>query len=79
MKFLVTGGAGFIGSALIRTLINTMDHQVVNVDNLTYASNLKSLDQIKDSSLYHFEKADITNYSAIKKFLININLILFFI
>ena len=47
MKFLVTGGAGFIGSALIRTLINTMDHQVVNVDNLTYASNLKSLDQIK--------------------------------
>lgn len=67
MKFLVTGGAGFIGSALIRTLINTMDHQVVNVDNLTYASNLKSLDQIKDSSLYHFEKADITNYSAIKK------------
>lgn len=67
MKFLVTGGAGFIGSSVIRLLISKMGHSVVNVDNLTYASNLRSLDQIQDSNLYFFEKANISDYKAIKK------------
>ncbi len=43
MRFMVTGGAGFIGSAVIRYLINETDHQVLNVDKLTYAGNLESL------------------------------------
>jgi len=42
-KLLVTGGAGFIGSAVIRHIINNTDHNVVNVDKLTYAGNLESL------------------------------------
>ena len=44
--FLVTGGAGFIGSAVVRHLINNTDHQVINVDKLTYAGNLSSLDTV---------------------------------
>ena len=46
MKFLVTGGAGFIGICVIRTLIKNMWHSVVNVDKLTYASNLKALESV---------------------------------
>ncbi len=59
MKILVTGGAGFIGSALIRHLIGETPHSVVNVDKLTYASNLDSLAPVGDSPKYSFEKADI--------------------
>jgi len=59
MKFLVTGGAGFIGSAVIRHLINDTNHSVVNVDKLTYAGNLHSLDSISDSDRYSFEQVDI--------------------
>ncbi len=43
MKILVTGGAGFIGSAVIRHLVNDLGHEVVNLDSLTYAGNLESL------------------------------------
>lgn len=57
--FLVTGGAGFIGSAVVRHLINDTKYQVVNVDKLTYAGNLMSLDLVTDSERYHFEQADI--------------------
>jgi dTDP-glucose 4,6-dehydratase len=56
---LVTGGAGFIGSALVRMLVRTTDYAVVNVDKLTYAGNLDSLTDVSDSSRYCFERVDI--------------------
>ncbi len=59
MKILVTGGAGFIGSAVIRHIISNTSDSVVNVDKLTYAGNLESLLSVNDSSRYFFEKADI--------------------
>lgn len=64
---LVTGGAGFIGSALIRYLINETDNIVVNVDKLTYAGHLENLKTIEDSERYHFEKADICDASSMEK------------
>lgn len=67
MKFLVTGGAGFIGSAVIKHLINDCGFEVVNVDKLTYAGNLESLETVKSSSQYHFEHLDICDYEGIKK------------
>ncbi|WP_290653976.1 dTDP-glucose 4,6-dehydratase [Idiomarina sp.] len=57
--FLVTGGAGFIGSAVIRELINHTQHQVINIDKLTYAGNLESLASVSDNNRYQFEQADI--------------------
>ncbi|MDA8862060.1 dTDP-glucose 4,6-dehydratase [Gammaproteobacteria bacterium] len=66
MKILVTGGAGFIGSAVIRNIINTTKYSVINVDKLTYAGNLDSLDKIEDSPRYFFEEADICNAEQIK-------------
>ena len=59
MKFIITGGAGFIGSAVIRHIINNTNHNVVNVDKLTYAGNLESLKSIEDDSRYVFDKVDI--------------------
>lgn len=59
MKIIVTGGAGFIGSALIRYLIGKTDVKVLNIDKLTYAGNLASLDEISDSPNYSFVRADI--------------------
>jgi dTDP-glucose 4,6-dehydratase len=59
MKILVTGGAGFIGSAVIRHLIIEKKYSVINVDSLTYAGNLESLSQVKDSALYRFEHVNI--------------------
>ena len=56
---LVTGGAGFIGCAVVRHLINNTDHTVVNIDKLTYAGNLESLASISGSTRYHFVHADI--------------------
>ena len=66
MNLFITGGAGFIGSAVVRFLINRTNHTVVNIDKLTYAGNLSSLDSISSASRYHFIKADICNQSAIK-------------
>jgi dTDP-glucose 4,6-dehydratase len=66
LKVLVTGGAGFIGSALCRYLIGTHGDQVVNVDKLTYAANLASLDDIVDAPGYSFVKADICDRDAMR-------------
>ncbi len=67
MKFLITGGAGFIGPAVIRYLIKELDYKVVNLDNLTYAGNRESISDIESSPLYQFEKADICNASDIER------------
>jgi dTDP-glucose 4,6-dehydratase len=66
-KLLITGGAGFIGSAVIRHIINNTDHHVVNVDKLTYAGNLESLTSIEDNERYVFEQVDICDASEIRR------------
>ncbi|WP_345797675.1 dTDP-glucose 4,6-dehydratase [Castellaniella sp. MT123] len=65
MKILVTGGAGFIGSALIRHVLTETDHAVVNVDKLTYAGNLESLAPVADSPRYAFEQLDICDAAGL--------------
>jgi len=67
MKILVTGGAGFIGSALIRYLISGTDNDVINLDKLTYAGNLDSLLPVADSPRYQFEQADICDRDALER------------
>ncbi len=64
---LITGGAGFIGSALVRFLIEETEHTVVNFDKLTYAGNLESLHSVEESDRYHFVQADICDRDAINK------------
>lgn len=59
MKILVSGGAGSIGSAVIRHIINNTPDSVTNVDKLTYAGNLESLIEVNSSERYSFEKVDI--------------------
>jgi dTDP-glucose 4,6-dehydratase len=71
MKILVTGGAGFIGSAVIRHIIKDTEHTVLNVDNLTYAGNLASLSEIDQSERYSFVKADICDKAAIAQILVD--------
>jgi dTDP-glucose 4,6-dehydratase len=66
---LVTGGAGFIGSAVIRHLIKDTGHCVVNVDKLTYAGNLESLISVSDNPRYSFEQVDICDANEIKRVL----------
>lgn len=66
---LVTGGAGFIGSALIRHLIQETEHHVLNVDKLTYAGNLESLAGVASSSRYNFEQLDICDQPQLNKLL----------
>ena len=64
---LITGGCGFIGSALIRNLIRTTDHIVVNLDSMTYAASVETLEDCSRSPRYHFIEADITNEERLKE------------
>jgi dTDP-glucose 4,6-dehydratase len=66
MNFLITGGAGFIGSTVLRHLIFNSDHKVLNLDKLTYAGNLESLSDVDGADRYHFVKADICNGDLLK-------------
>lgn len=65
MKIMVTGGAGFIGSAVIRNVLESTDLSVVNVDKLTYAGNVESIPNSQENERYFFEKADICDRAAI--------------
>ena len=67
MKILVTGGAGFIGSALCRNLVGEQKIAVLNVDKLTYAANLASLDPVAQNPLHRFRQADICDRAAMDK------------
>lgn len=67
LKILVTGGAGFIGSAVIRHLINDTGHSVVNLDKLTYAGNLESLLPVSASPRYAFEQVDICDAAEVSR------------
>tara|TARA_Y100000992_G_scaffold296876_1_gene259691 strand:+ start:879 stop:1391 length:513 start_codon:yes stop_codon:yes gene_type:complete len=66
-KILITGGAGFIGSAVIRHIIENTNYIVINVDKLTYAGNLESLSSISNDKRYIFEQIDICNSVKISK------------
>jgi len=67
VEILITGGAGFIGSALIRHIINDTNHSVINVDKLTYAGNLESLISVSNSQRYNFEHVDICDAVELKR------------
>jgi dTDP-glucose 4,6-dehydratase len=66
-RFLITGGAGFIGSTVIRFLVKDTDHQVLNLGNLTYAGNLDTLIDVDSSDRHHFAQADICDAAAVRK------------
>ena len=66
-KFLITGGAGFIGSAVVRHIIANTQDSVVNVDKLTYAGNLESLESVENNLRYAFEQVDICDAKALAR------------
>ena len=65
-KFLITGGSGFIGSALIRYIINHTQYSVINIDKLTYAANQSALKEVENHPRYAFEQIDIRDLKAIE-------------
>ena len=67
MNIIITGGAGFIGSALVRYVIENTGHQVLNLDKLTYAGNLESVATVSQSGQYQFSQTDICDAPAIKE------------
>lgn len=69
MKLLITGGAGFIGSAVIRHIITNTQDEVVNLDKLTYAGNLENLITVSDNERYSFEQVDICNRTEVDRVL----------
>ena len=66
-KILVTGGAGFIGSAVVRHIIQNTQDSVVNLDKLTYAGNLESLTDVAESPRYTFEQVDICDRAELAR------------
>ena len=69
MNIIVTGGAGFIGSALVRHIIGLGEHHVLNLDKLTYAGNLESVSSVENSDHYHFSHADICDTQKVTEIL----------
>ncbi|UPR33073.1 dTDP-glucose 4,6-dehydratase [Vibrio cyclitrophicus] len=69
MKILITGGAGFIGSAVIRHIIENTQNTVINLDKLTYAGNLESLNEVSADPRYFFEQVDICNRAELDRVL----------
>ena len=67
MIILITGGAGFIGSALVRHIINNTKDSIINVDKLTYAGNLDSLVGVIENDRYIFEKIDICDKAEVSR------------
>jgi dTDP-glucose 4,6-dehydratase len=67
VKILVTGGAGFIGSAVVRHIVANTSHRVLNLDKLTYAGNLESLNDIKNSERYSFAQTDICDRASLQQ------------
>src|SRR3989344_2956443 len=77
MKILVTGGAGFMGSNFIRFMVNKYpQHQIINYDKLTYAADLRNLDDIKHKKNYKFVKGDVCNFKFLVKFLKEVDCII---
>ena len=66
LKILITGGAGFIGSALIRQIIDETNFSIVNVDKLTYAGSLQSIATVSNNPRYIFKQIDICNHVELK-------------
>lgn len=67
MKLLITGGAGFIGSAVVRHIIANTTDSVINVDKLTYAGNLESLSEVSNSDRYAFEQVDVCDRGELER------------